>query len=77
MDPKVVREWKAGYDAMNRFVDEERRLATPAERYRALLNIWGLSRELHLFKPKPLDLDVSARWQRLREAHMRANGPIS
>ena len=77
MDPQRVREWKAGYDEMNRFVDEERRRATPAERYGSLKQIWAMARELHLFKPKETDIEVFARWQRLRAAYLRTHGPVS
>jgi len=36
MDPKAVREWKAGYDDHNRWVLEERRKATYQERFKSL-----------------------------------------
>jgi hypothetical protein len=74
MDRRTVREWKAGYEAVNSFVDEERRKASAQERYVALKQIWEMARELGLLNPKPLDLSQAERWQRLRAAYARGHG---
>jgi hypothetical protein len=74
MDAKQVREWKAGYDAMNAFVLEERRTATYQERFKALVAIWNLARGLrsHL-RPKQGDLKVAEAWQTLRARYAERN----
>jgi len=73
MDPKLVKEWKANYEALNRLTDEERRRATIQERYKAFVQIWQSSEEMGLMKPKPFDFEVAERWRRLREAYTKAH----
>ena len=71
MDAKQVREWKAGYDELNRWELEERRKATPQERFQSLLVIWRRAQLLGHLGPKEQDLEVMKVWQALREAHAR------
>jgi len=69
MDAKQVREWKAGYDAFNQWELEERRKATPQERFRSLVAIWRQARLLGHLGPKEIDFKVIDTWQRLRDAY--------
>lgn len=74
LDPEQVREWKSGYEAMNRFVDNERLATTVQERYQSLKVIWAMARELRLSKPRPDNSEIFDRWQALREAYARVHG---
>lgn len=74
MDAKTVREWKAGYEALNKVIDEERLQASPQDRFKSLKLIWKRSRYLGFFKPKPIDMELINRWQRLRTAFNASHG---
>ena len=68
MDAKMVREWRANYEALNRLQMQEDRDRTPAQRYGQLLGIWQMA--LHL-KPQSrvdLDMDLVEKWDRLRDS---------
>ncbi len=69
MDPNLVKEWKRGYDEVNRFTDAERRDATYAQRYRDLKALWRRASNMRLFKSKPVDEEVMERWNLLRARH--------
>ncbi|MEI8283179.1 MAG: hypothetical protein WCG75_12295 [Armatimonadota bacterium] len=73
-DPQLVREWKAGYDAHNEFVLEERKAASYQDRIRSLILIWSQAKFLGIARLEPEDMEVNDIWQRLRLAHLRKSG---
>ena len=70
-DPKLFRQWKAGYDELNRIDLEERRMSTYRMRFADLCAIWRQAQFLGHLEPKPLDLSANDTWQRLREAYFK------
>ena len=74
MDAKTVREWKAGYDELNRLDTEEYRRATPEQRFAGLVAIWRRAQILGRMTPKAFDPTVTERWLRLREAYAKRHG---
>jgi len=64
-----VLQWKAGMEAMNAFVLQERKAATYQERFRSVQSLWQFGRTLGVNSAPPLDLSVNDKWQKLRKAH--------
>lgn len=71
MDAKLVREWKAAYDAHNQWELEQQRLSAPQERFQSLVAIWRQASLLGHLGPKEPDLEVAQVWQALREGYER------
>jgi len=58
MDPELkakIRQWKAGMEAGNRFVLDEKRRRTPAERWLMLEAFLGDHAQFGIQKEKPAD----------------------
>lgn len=73
MDPQMVREWKANYDAHNEFVLEEIRNKTAKERFDGLVR---LRRRLALIRPgtgPASDWAEHAAWSELQEKWLERN----
>ncbi|MFX8999783.1 hypothetical protein ABTN27_20655, partial [Acinetobacter baumannii] len=62
LDAKLVKEWKAGYDAANKFQLEERRRATYQERFVGLQAIWRQAAFLGIKPSESYDLSVNDIW---------------
>lgn len=69
MDPKMVKEWKARYDAHNQDVLAENRNRPIPERYRQLLGFVASLHKMGVLKPREDDLEYHLRWQQLRERY--------
>lgn len=73
MDAKLVRQWKAGFEEVNRFTLEEARARTPAERLALLQSHLRQLGELGLLRTKGEDLEFHIRWQSVRERFLSKN----
>ncbi len=69
LDPKMVRQWKAGYDSHNEFVLQERRIATYQERMLSLTATWSQENLLGFKSSDEVDLTVNDIWQKLKLAY--------
>lgn len=67
MDAKLVKEWKAAYDAANQSDLEEARRRTPAQRFRRHQQFLSELAKLGLLAKRSDDLEHHLRWQELRE----------
>jgi len=74
MDARAVREWKAGFDELNRLEAEERCRTTPVQRFAALRAIWRQAQMLGHLAPKAFDPTLTERWLRLRQAYTKRHG---
>lgn len=69
MDKEQVKEWKAAYDAFNRYEVEQRRLETFADRLRAFTSILHFGETLAK-RPRPLyDQTIVDRWAKIRKSY--------
>lgn len=74
MDPKLVRQWKGGQEAVNRLALEESRLRIPMERFALLEAFLARLAEMGCLEPREDDLEFHLRWQRAREAWLERHG---
>ncbi|GMV89012.1 MAG: hypothetical protein AMXMBFR81_19430 [Chthonomonas sp.] len=74
MDPKMVKEWKARYDALHEFKLEEARNMLPADRLakaQALVNWLASTGRLAVRED---DLEFHLRWQHARQKWLEKFG---
>jgi hypothetical protein len=68
MDLKeLMKEYQAGWKAVEDIQTEERRSASMALRWRQLNAAYGLAKGLGILKPDPDEMKVIERWATLKE----------
>ena len=66
---QVVREQKAGYEAVRRLNIEDARRATFADRLSGLRQILNFSEHLPARPARPIDEELTQKWIRIRERY--------
>ena len=74
MTAKMVREWKAGYEEVNRVVLEEKRQTSPEKRLRDAERLLDQLRAWNRLPKREDNLEYHLKWQRLREKWSERHG---
>ncbi len=70
MSKAQVKAWKRRWELVNAMDFEEAKRKTPEDRLRSLIRLIHFAVSLRRDGPQdPADLEVSARWSRLRKAY--------